>query len=256
MNLGLGLHLGGRRSAGFNPASLFSGGEQGVFFDVTPTTAGVSVGSTVATLTDTSGRGNNATQATSGLRPTLQTEGGRFYLDFAGAQGMGTSSINMSATDEVTIIAGVLKGSNAAAAIVCEHSANTNTNVGSFYIAAPEATGASSDYTHSARASAAAPTPISTGAFLAPDLAVITAQLKYSTPLRLIRRNGVQRATSAASMGTGNLGNYAFFIGARNNASVFFNGRIYGLIVINRLLTAGEIAQAEAWMAAKTGVTL
>lgn len=256
MNLGLGLNLGSTpRAGGFNPISLFAAGEQGVLFDVNPTTAGVAVGNTVTTQSDTSGRGNNATQATAGLRPTLQTEGGRFYLDYAGAQGMATGSINMGARDELTIIAGVRKNSDAAAALVAEFSVNAGGNLGAFYFAAPETTGAGGNYTFQARGTGS-PGILASGTFLAPDLAVMTMTAKISTPSRVIRRNGVQVGTDAPALGTGNFGNFPLFLGSRNNANLFFNGRIYGMIIINRLLTAGEIAAAEAWMATKTGVTL
>ena len=43
---------------------------------------------------------------------------------------------------------------------------------------------------------------------------------------------------------------------ARAGSSRFFNGRLYALIVINRVLTAGELAGAEAWAASKCGITL
>lgn len=259
MNRGLGINLGSQRQSGgasFNPATLFAGGEQGFFGDITPTTTGVTAGNTVTTLTDSSGRGNNATQATSGLRPTLQTEGGRFYLDWAGAQAMATAAIDLSIRDEVTIIAGVRKGSDASLGLLCETSVNSPINSGSFYFAAPELTGAGGNYTFFAQGASAGPSAMASGTFLAPDLAVMTMTADISADSRILRRNGVHVGTSATDLGTGNFGNFPLFLGARNQASLFFNGRIYGLIVINRILTTPEIAQAEAWMAAKSGVTL
>jgi len=49
---------------------------------------------------------------------------------------------------------------------------------------------------------------------------------------------------------------YPLYLGARAGTSLRFNGWIFGLIVINRQLSAGELAAAEAWMAARTGVSL
>ena len=55
------------------------------------------------------------------------------------------------------------------------------------------------------------------------------------------------------SQGTGNFGNYPLFIGARNNASFRFNGRIYSLAVLGRTATDAELASMEAWVNGKTG---
>lgn len=64
----------------FNPAVLFAAGEQGVWFDPgdlstmfsdTAGTTPATVGSGVARINDKSGRGNHATQSTSGSRPIL-----------------------------------------------------------------------------------------------------------------------------------------------------------------------------------------
>jgi len=67
------------RSGGFSPALLFGQGEQGAWFDPSPTTTftdtartvPATVGQAVAGMTDLSGRGNHATQATVAARPIL-----------------------------------------------------------------------------------------------------------------------------------------------------------------------------------------
>lgn len=53
----------------------------------------------------------------------------------------------------------------------------------------------------------------------------------------------------------GNLGNHALNLFSRNQASLFFAGRFYGLILIARstVLTAGEVAICEQWAYSKVG---
>ncbi|MBL4757399.1 MAG: hypothetical protein JKY32_07125 [Rhizobiales bacterium] len=70
-----------RNRGTFNPLSLFANSEEGVWFDPSDfttmftdtggTTAVTTFGDLVARIDDKSGNGNNATQATSGFRPTL-----------------------------------------------------------------------------------------------------------------------------------------------------------------------------------------
>jgi hypothetical protein len=69
----------------------------------------------------------------------------RPYLAFDGTDdSFGTSSIDFSATDEMTVFAGVTKLSDAARGILAEFSA-TAANPGTFYIAAPD-TNAAANY--------------------------------------------------------------------------------------------------------------
>lgn len=78
----------------FTPADLFASGEEGVWYQPSPSTCftdtggttAASVGDPVARINDSSGNGNHATQATLASRPILrQTGGGLYYLEFDGA---------------------------------------------------------------------------------------------------------------------------------------------------------------------------
>ena len=100
MNLGIGLGITNYQGVPTVPldpdaviAALFGSGEEGAWYDpsdlstvwqdaagTTPATAGDPVGR----IDDKSGNGNHATQSTSTARPTLQTSGGLYYLDFDG----------------------------------------------------------------------------------------------------------------------------------------------------------------------------
>jgi hypothetical protein len=85
---------------------------------------------------------------------------------------------------------------------------------------------------------------------------VVTEQADISAPQLLIRANGVQAASTTAGQGTGNYGTYPAYFYARGGASSFFSGNDYGSIARGAASTAAQIANGEAYMAAKTGVTL
>lgn len=75
----------------FTPASLFTSGEDGAWYDPsdlstlsqtsTGTLGNVSVGDPVGYMADLSGNRNHATQATAAARPVLRQSGGLYYLE-------------------------------------------------------------------------------------------------------------------------------------------------------------------------------
>lgn len=178
------------------------------------------------------------------------------YLYFVTDDSFGTNSIDFTATDEMSVCAGVTKSSDAAAAILVELSATAASNAGTFYIAAPEGTGA--NYFSSKMRGSINPTPaIATSAsFAAPITVVVSALGDVSTDTNLLRLNGTQVASNTGDQGTGNFGNYPLFIGRRNNATLPFEGRIYQLIVCGKTLSASELSATEAYVATKTGVVI
>ena len=182
--------------------------------------------------------------ATAGFLPYLALDG----TD----DSFGTNSIDFSATDAMSVCVGVTKLSDSSAQMIAELSATLNTNNGTFYLLGPDSV-SGNNYTYASKgttsttASASATSPVTN---------VITAQSKISTPLASMRKDGAASGSSSATQGTGNFGNYALFIGRRNNSTFPFNGRIYQLVVCGKTLSASELASTEAYVATKTGVTL
>jgi hypothetical protein len=176
------------------------------------------------------------------------------YLEFNGSTwSMSTSAIDFSATDKMTVFAGVRKLSDAASGLVAELSVNMNANPGSFYLAAPENTGAAGDFIFKNRGSLN-PGTISPGAFLAPTTKILTAIGDIGASIGALRINGTLYTTTPVGQGTGNYGNnYPLFIGARSGGVAPFTGRIYSLIVRGAASSASEIAATESWVNGKTG---
>lgn len=191
---------------------------------------------------------------------TYDTSGFPLYLFFTTDDSMYTpANLNLSGTDKVAVFAGVRKLSDAAAAILYEFSNNWNGNTGSFASAAPASTGASGDYNAAARGSASASgTLIATSAItLAPVTNVFTATHDIPGDLSAIRLNGAASGTNGTGdKGSGNFGTYPLFIGARNNGSFWFNGQVYGLLVVGSAVSAGNISATEQWVAGKTGIQI
>jgi len=253
-------------------ASLFANGEQGgwydpsdlstLFQDAAGTIPVTVVGQPVGRILDKSGRGNHATQSTATGRPVLQQDAsGRYYLLFDGVDdGLITPSINLTATEKMTVFAGVRKLRDSAVGIFLELSANLNTNAGSFLITIPNgantkfaaalSNGDSKTYNSADYTDSAAPlTTVNTVLF---DKALTSAEVTA------IRKNGADQSLTRAPNGdtTGNFGNYPLFIGRRSGTQFPFNGRLYGLIVRGAQTDDLHLTNVERYLANKSGVLL
>ena len=177
------------------------------------------------------------------------------YLLFDGADDfLQTNNIDFTATDKVSLFAGVRKYVNSAR-ILCELSSDMNVNPNSFYITAPEnGTGAYGFKSRGSAGSSSAMTVLTQTASLE-DSCVLSASGDISADRNTIRRNGLLSAISY-DLGTGNYGNYPLYIGRRGGTSLPFNGHLYSLIGIGRLTSDSETIALEKSIAKNTGVTL
>jgi hypothetical protein len=182
------------------------------------------------------------------------------YLAFDGTDDclFTASTVDFTATDKMTGCIGAQKLSDAAFNAIVESSANPDTTAGSFSFSASISRGVARQTWSTA---VYGTTSLAGGAltFAAPDTRVATsladiAQVTAATEA-VLRLNGVQQTLdfgATTSAGTGNFGNHTVFVGARNNASLRFNGRIYGLIVRGATTATPTLEQTETWMNGKT----
>jgi hypothetical protein len=205
-----------------------------------------------------------ASQATGLIGPTYQrvvdaatydTVGFLPYLQFDGIDdSMSTGSIDFTATDKMTVWAGVRKLSDAAAGMLAELSANINSNNGAFYLTAPNDTGASGNYAFASKGTLFSGSTVSlSGTVLAPNTSVLTGIGDISGDNVLLRRNGVNATAGTGDQGTGNFGNYPLYIGQRGGSSLPFNGWLTSLIVRGAQSTQSQIEATESWVNGKTG---
>ena len=189
------------------------------------------------------------------------------YLAFDGVDdGMITNSIDFTATDKMSVFAGVRKIGEVNAALV-ELSADASANNGAFTILAPGNFSSGpphNNYTAYLRGTAA--TGIHAAPYTPPITNVVTFSYDIAAASALTeivpRVNGETPPSvtvsgfTGASAGLGNFGNYPLYIGRRGGSSFPLNGRNYGIVVVGKATTAAEITSTENWLAGKTGISL
>lgn len=260
--LGLGLSRRGNATpaAPYSPAALFASSEPGFWAPVTAarlwqdtarTTPVTTAGQLVLSWELTTASGVvYAEQPTSTQAPSYQLDGSIPYLDFDGVDNWLSVALNLSSTNAATVIAGVQKDTDASLGIILEHTPNSNTNAGSFYmISAEDST--TLRYTALGRGSASiALTQRSavTGTGAAVDKAVLSGLYDIAGSSNQIRRNKTAFTAGTGSQGTGNYANSTLYIGRRGGTGLPFNGRIYGLIVRGAATSGASLTDAEDWM--------
>ena len=174
------------------------------------------------------------------------------YCQYDGSDdGMVTNSIDFTATDKMSVFAGVRKF-NSATSIIVENSVNPDATNGVIVLA----NFISDTYLLRSKGTVFADT-FPAGGYVAPVSNVITGVGDISGDRATLRINGTQVAQNTADQGTGSYGNYPLYLGRRGGASLPFNGRDYGILITGKLANATAIATTEMWLANKTpGVNL
>lgn len=178
------------------------------------------------------------------------TTGFPLYLSFNGSnQWMRTNAIDFTATDKMTVFAGVRKLSDAS--LGCVAGTFSSGSAGVFELLAPRfAPGEKYGFLSAGTLSAVAIT--SNAAFSAPATNVLTGIGNISGDQAILRANGVQVGSSTDNQGTGNYGNYSLHLGIRPSSAFPFAGRLYQLVVRGAQSTAQQITDAETYINSKT----
>jgi hypothetical protein len=238
-------------------------------------TAGPLVGGGTLTFTPTAGTltltvtgsvtvaqletGSTATRYQSITTATsYDTVGFKTYLKFDGIDdALATAStVDFTATDKMTVVAGVRKLRDAAVGTILELSANSSTTAGSMALFGPRSNGITKYGIH-LNGSTANERATDT-AFAAPITSVLVASFDIAATTELSLR--VSRVAQALSVvlssgdaGTGNLGNHTLYVGSRGGTTLPFNGHLYSLIIRGAQSTVSQIAAAESYVNSKTG---
>lgn len=185
------------------------------------------------------------------------TVGFPVYLDPDGTDdSYQTGSIDFTATDKVTIWAGMRKVDDTLQ-MFCELSAAWFASNGTFLVLTGDAF--SSKYSSGARGTGPSDQTVAgrftSGLYPAPDSAVITAQHDIAGDLSRIRRNGSSDGAidGTGDKGTGNFGNYPLYLFSRGGTSVRWKGQFYGLIIRGAATDTTQIEQTEQWLNSKMG---
>lgn len=154
------------------------------------------------------------------------TVGFPLYLSFDGVDdGLLTGNIDFSGTSRVVGVSAMRKLSDVNRGIIFELGPLGYSSPGSFN---QEIVwfGANISTSYSGTTGNGTSTYVCT----APVSLIIASSWDLTTPLQVLRTNGVQRTTSTASSG-GTFLNAPLYIGRRNNTAVPFTGRLYGLVI-------------------------
>ena len=251
----------------WSPLSLFAASEVGAWYDPSDLTtmfqdrAGsipvTADGQTVGKILDKSGRGNHAVAPTDAARPLYKTDGTYHWMQFDGVDdSLSTAAINFTATDKMSVFAGVRKNSDTTAyAAVCGLSSAPGTTNGAFEINAPAGGTTFGSYLRGTQT-----TGYASSGYAAPVTKIFSSIYDISGALRVnevdARLDGVRFTTTqegAVDAGTGNFGNHPLYIGQRGGSTLPFNGNIYSLIVRGASSTTQEITATESWVNGKTG---
>ena len=264
--------LGGSRLNTLNSIikAMFANNEQGFFYnpndlstmwqDAVGTIPVTAAGQPVGLMIDKSGRNNHAYQTVSASRPILQRNAttGAYYLACDGANDfLVTNNIDFTATDKVSLLAGVRKLSDVATAVVAELGTDSVTVNGTFGLFAPAGTGLTKFQFLSRGASGTNYARALNAIYNAPISAVLRGIGSIANQNSELCVNGVFIEKSATGLtSTGNYSTAPLYIGRRGGTSLPFNGHIYSLIGISRLTTDTETLALEKAIAKQTGVTL
>jgi len=153
-----------------------------------------------------------------------------------------TASVDFSATDKMTVMAGVRKLSDAVAGTLLEHTANYNTNNGTFFMSAPNNSGVN-NYALGSKGTVSQANAVTT--YAAPITNVLTGIGDISGDISRFRINSVQVVNDTDDQGSGNYANAVFYIGTRGGTTNYFNGILYTLIVRGAATPTGTIADFE-----------
>jgi len=151
-----------------------------------------------------------------------------------------TASVDFSAGDKMTVMAGVRKNVDTARATVCELTASIASNNGGFHLTAPNA--ASDTFAFESKGTSL--TDAVATSIAAPATRVLTGIGNIAGDSTSLRVNGAVADTDTGDQGTGNYANAAVFIGSRSG-SLRLNGIIYTLIVRGATTPTSTIADFE-----------
>jgi hypothetical protein len=176
-----------------------------------------------------------------------------YYLYFGGTDDprwMTTPGIGLTHTSQTSIVIGVEKLSDNLNAGVLVNFIDTGFQRFAFEI--PQAGGGDTRFFHAGKSSAG---DVKTSLNL--NQPVLYSGLSdLDAPLIALRENGVQVGQSSAATGGGPYRNGPLHFSSGAGSHRRFHGRLFGFLLIDRILSATEISMVEKYMARRAGVTL
>lgn len=168
------------------------------------------------------------------------------YLEFSGGQIMNTLAIDFTATDEMTLVMAVMKKTDTGTSLVLtEVGTNVSSVNGSMFLNGPNVSGSP----HMALAARGTTTvQIAETSTAAGELAVITGTADISAPKLAVRKNNVQTSQGVASMGTGNFGNHAVYLGGRAGLTLLSQSKVFFMLWAGASYSDRVLTMLSRWL--------
>lgn len=177
-----------------------------------------------------------------------------WYLKYDGIDDyLQTSSIDFTATDKVSLFAGVRKLSDITGMLV-ELSPDSNTTNGTFYLVS--GSNGSIGYSTKSRGTTTSPEGQASALVVGVDSSVLSATHSISGDKTTLRRNGLNSPDALGDKGAGKFSNNPLYIGRRGGTALPFNGQHYSMIGVGRLSPDAELTQVERALAPSVGVNM
>lgn len=189
-------------------------------------------------------KGTNLAQATSANRPTKSASG----VVFDGSNDSLSGSLNLSSTSTLRVVA-CLGDTATTVAVAMEHTPDTNTNNGAFYLAVNNGT---ADTVHMAVRGT-----VGVGERRCPDNLATAAVWSFcadssiSTGVQWIRKSGVAQTltTNASACAAGNFANSTLYLGSRAGTALFWPGTYKGgFAIMSGNAQDSALTRVEAYM--------
>jgi hypothetical protein len=221
-----------------SPALWLDGNDPATMFDATSGGSPSALDAAVKRWADKSGNSNHATQGNSGKEPLRKTTG----LQFDGSNdGLQVASITLASRFSLFAVGTFTN----AKPLFIEHGPNVNTNDG-FYVYGTIGNCFLIKRTTNT-------TAVGAVNWMGSARAVI--ELNSDATNAFVAKNGTIPSTSTSAMAapTGNVTD-ALNIACRNQSSVFGDGIMHELIIVNRITTTTERTQLRTFLAAKWAI--
>lgn len=257
----------------YDPGALFLGGQKGVLYDVSDAaslwqdvagTIPANVGQVVARIDDKSGNGLHLIQPAASKRAIYSTDGNAYWLEFDGVDDCYATAENLDlASPQVSHFVALQYADKSALHILFELSANFfGGNPGAFYMSAPDDNSGRFGY---GRSGASGANAIYIPSSAPPQDLYFTGQMNlagnnHAEEAPVLRVNGIDAPRQNGSGGgdtgpTSNFQPYPLYVGARNQSSAFFKGRLYALVIRAGLTDNSLVADVETFTRAAAGLT-
>lgn len=253
-------NVAGSAAAAFTPLSLtpalwIDPSDTTTMFQSNAGTTTVTDGSVCGYAGDKSGAASNLTSAADDTtRPTWNNNAGLPYLNGDGVNDTlrRTAALGLYANGAHSIFFAVRANPAASAALFAEGGSVTDASVSILANAATPSTGR-----YLQRNDAAAlPVDATLAASYFPNTDNVIGLTDSGTSVTGYINGVAQTPTAATRSGVYTLDRTSLFALVRSTTGNFFAGRVYGVVAVKRVLTAGEIASLTTYLGAKAGLVL